>query len=166
MSSSPDAKIVYGVDLGGADNYGTLAPVKKFYGPDVDWFRDWAELDSDERGEGPFNYLDIVAHTLAVRSGWDPAGVSVADHLRDVLRVEVVRYGSYEWDEVPGVLAAVGDDMQINTYAWHPQPLDVEDLNPVRLLALDPGRDIVHALALLGLTSTREPCWLLVADYG
>ncbi len=174
MGSSPDATLVYGIDIGdGEDGYGTLAPLAAASIEDVDWIRAWIDRfddeDRDEEVDDP-DFSDAMIRTLAERSGWTDTdtGLLASEHVRQHLGIVTISYGDSGWESVPLILTTADTSLRIGTaygtmnagpVAVHPIDLAPEGLH-------QGAAQISHALALLGVTTTRQPCWLLVADYG
>lgn len=163
MGSSPDATLVFGVDLGDGEGFGTVGPCVR-HALDVDWYKEWADRDDDHE-DYERNYSEILTRTLALRSGWDPDGDTTDDtHIEKRLGVKLIGYGDCQWSSIPYVLTAADAGLRIGTYSAGPLAVRPAELAPAGLH--EGAAKIHHALAMLGLTTERQPCWLLVADYG
>lgn len=163
MGESASGMLVYGIDIGSPDGYGTLGPIGGEYGDElqVDWL--------DENLDLPFDGQLIVA--LARRSGWNEPPVEDGDEPDDsdaneftekTLGVGIVGWGNYDYGH--WLLAPVGEQFRLDSGGYNLRVVEPAGLNPPDL---DEVRaKLENALKVLGLTTTRRPAWLLVADYG
>lgn len=163
MGSSLSGMLVYGIDVGSPDGYGTLGPIGGEHNDElqVDWL--------DENLDLSFGGQLIVA--LARRSGWNEPPVGDGDEPNDsdaskfterTLGVGIVDWGHYNYGR--WLLAPVDEQFRLNSDGYALRVVEPAGLNP-------PGLDgakakLESALKVLGLTTTRRPAWLLVADYG
>ena len=164
MGSHPSAMLVFGIAIGSADDTGTLGPLGEYDELAVDWLPEgWDELETED-GE-PVEYAGLLIDTLATRSG-APGDLDSYDREKWVERhlgVEVISWGHYEYPR--WMLAPTGKQYRIDGGSnYEPCVVVPADLAP-HDLATGTAK-LMHALSVLGLTTTRQPCWLLVPSYG
>jgi hypothetical protein len=155
---SASAMLVYGIDIGDPDGYGTLGPLSKdeydIEGIDVDWF----DPDDDDDDE---SFWEAFSRTLAEQSGWDGSG-DPGTFIEERLGVHLVSWGHYDYER--HILAPVGDEFCLNSGGWHLRVVTAGELAMPPLGEAD--EKLMHALDVLGLTTTRGPAWLLAPEYG
>jgi hypothetical protein len=152
--------LVYGIDIGhNEDWFGTLGPMRKTdYGEElaVDWY-------DDE------NYEQTFAQQLIWELAQRCEGSACNDDdeaekfVTERLGVRIVEHGHYEY--VRWLLAPVGEQFELSTGGdWGIRVVSATELLPPGMI--DGGEKLARALGMLGLTTSRPPAWLLVADYG
>jgi hypothetical protein len=160
MSESASALLVYGIDIGDPDGYGTLGPMRKdeydIEEIDVDWF----DPDDDDREEG---FWEALTRTLAERSGWDKTTGDPEDYVKEHLGVHLVLWGHYDHERY--ILAPVDELFNLSSGGgWDLRVVTAGELVMPPLGEAD--EKLMRALDLLGLTTTRGPAWLLAPGYG
>lgn len=158
MSESASALLVYGIDIGNPDGYGTLGPMRKDEYEIEEINVDWFDPNDDDREEG---FWETLTRTLAERSGWDGSddpGAFIEEHLG----VHLAPWGHYEYER--HILAPVGKEFHLDSGEWDLRVVTAGELAMPPLGEAD--EKLMHALDVLGLTTTRGPAWLLAPEYG
>jgi hypothetical protein len=152
--------LVYGVDIGHDDDgFGTLSPMRNTdYGEEltIDWY-------DDENYDQTFAQQliwELAQRCEGSACGSDDAAEEfVAEHLG----VRIVQHGHYE--HVRWLLAPVDEQFELTTGGdWGLRVIEPYQLQDAGLDTAD--ERLLHALGMLGLTTSRPPAWLLVAEYG
>jgi len=166
--SSASAMLVYGVDIGTPEAYGTLGPkpegAEKWAPPDVDWFDD----------EGDLTFADQLIIALAKRSGWvreayaeeddgEGGAYEAGKFVEEHCGVRIVGHGCDGYQQ--HLLVPTGEQFELTTGGdWDIRVVEIGELAPAGIFEAD--AKLTRALGALGLTTSRPPAWLLVADYG
>ena len=160
MGTSASAMLVYGVDIGHDDDgFGTLGPMRKTdYGEElaVDWYDD---ENYDE------TFAQQLIWELAQRCEGSACGDDDAaeEFVAEHLGVRIVQRGHYE--HVRWLLAPVGEQFELTTGGdWDIRVVSATELLPPGMV--EGGEKLARAFGVLGLTTSRPPAWLLVAEYG
>jgi len=167
MGSSASAMLVFGIDIGDEDGYGTLGPLTAKYDQlQADWWDPEADNEPDEEASEWPGFAGRLIEALAARTGWPGARLndeSIETFVERMRGVEIVSWGHYDYPR--HILAAAGEGFKIdNGSNWEPHHFSVTELAPDYLDTA--AGQLMTALDVLGLTTTHAPGWLLVADYG
>lgn len=169
MGDSADAMLVFGIDIGNEDGYGTLGPLTTEYDEiKTDWWDPDADNEPDEENEEASEWPGFAGRlieALAARAGWPAARLnneSIETYVERTYGVKIAPWGHYDYPH--HILAAAGRPFQINGGGWELHHLTVAELAPEGLA--EASAKLSAALDVLGLTTTHAPGWLLVADYG
>jgi hypothetical protein len=156
--------LVYGIDIGTPEAYGTLGPkpegAEEWAPPDVDWIDDESRL----------TFADQLIITLAERSGWirntddeEGGAYKASKFVEEHCGVRIVGHGCDGYQQ--HLLAPAGEQFKLTTGGdWDIRVVSATELLPPGMV--EGGERLARALDALGLTTSRPPAWLLVADYG
>ena len=164
MGASANALLVFGIDIGYEDGFGTLGPLTNEHGwPELR--TDWYVPEAEDEDEEPIDFPTQLIATLAERAGpgrYDPKAESPDAYVKRTCGVKVTTWGHHDYEH--WILAAAGEQFRIDSGGWGLHHLTVAELAPEGLA--DASAKLSAALDTLGLTTARAPGWLLVADYG